>query len=111
MRALPYEDGEPLMAHKADSKKTEVSHKHAKHAGKAKKDCQVKGCKGEYRAKGYCDTHYRMWKTGAFGKSRYEACSKEGCNKEMSKEGLCATHFGEKRGKAAPAGAAAPAAT
>ena len=63
----------------------EKNHKHARHHNK-KGACQVKGCKEAYRAKGYCDTHYRMWKAGEFGKSRYEKCSKEGCTKAMSKE-------------------------
>ena len=106
------------MAHKADSKKTETNHKHLKHAGKGKKDCQVKGCKSDYRAKGYCAAHYKMWKDGEFGKARYESCTKEACNKAASREGLCVTHWKEKRAKApteapsAPAAApAAPAAT
>ena len=104
------------MAHKADSKKTETNHKHVRHAGK--KECQVKGCKNEYRAKGYCGTHYKMWKDGLFGKSRYESCSKEACNKVAAREGMCDAHWKEKRSKApteapsAPAAApAAPAAT
>ena len=88
------------------TKKNEISHKHAKHAAK-KRACQVKGCKNEYRAKGYCDEHYRMWRTGAFGGTRYQACSKEGCTKPTSKEGLCETHWAEKRGKGAAAEAPA----
>lgn len=90
----------------ARREKTETNHKHTRHHNK-KDGCQVKGCKNEYRAKGYCATHYRMWKEGAFGKARYEKCSKEGCTKAMSKEGLCETHFNEKRGKAGAAAAPA----
>src|SRR5262245_32991093 len=96
-------------AAKSDSKKSTPDHKHVKHASR-KRACQVKGCKNEYRAKGYCNEHYRVWRSGAWGKARYEACSKEACNKPMSKEGLCEAHWSEKRGKQAPAAAAAPAA-
>lgn len=91
------------MAHKPDAKKTEEKHVHQKGAAK-KRVCQVKDCKAEYRAKGYCDRHYQMWRKGSFGDIRYQICSKEGCRKEMTKEGLCETHWAEKR---KPAGAAA----
>lgn len=97
-------------------KKAAPSHKHVRRAAK-KKECQVKGCKTAYRAKGYCDEHYKLWREGSFGKSRYQICSKEACRKPTSKEGLCETHWAEKRGakpaaaaEAAPAAPAAPAA-
>lgn len=98
------------MAHKPDAKKTEEKHAHLKGAAK-KRECQVKGCKNEYRAKGYCDRHYRLWKSGAFGDSRYRACSKENCNKPVSKAGLCETHWTETyaKSKGGEAAAAAPA--
>ena len=100
------------MAHKPDAKKTEANHTHLK--GKARAHaCQVKGCKAEYRAKGYCNTHYTLWRKGEFGKTRYQICTKEACRKPTSKEGLCETHWAEKRGKTAPVtapAAAAPAA-
>ena len=91
------------------SKKTTTEHTHVKHASK-KRACQVKGCKNEYRAKGYCDEHYKMWRKGAFGDARYQACFKEGCTKPTVREGLCQAHWNEKRGKGAPAAEAAPAA-
>lgn len=92
------------MAHKPDAKKTEANHTHKKSAPKADA-CQVKGCKNAYRAKGYCATHYRMWRKGEFGKSRYQICSKEGCRKPMAKEGMCEDHWAEKRKKPAEAAA------
>lgn len=95
------------MAHKPDAKKTEASHKHVKRTSR-KRECQVKGCKNEYRAKGYCDEHYKMWRKGAFGDAYYNICSKEACRKPQFKGGLCETHFAESTGKAAAA--AAPAA-
>jgi len=86
-------------------------HAHVKRTARKKdRACQVKGCKNEYRAKGYCDEHYREWKSGAFGKARYESCAKEGCSKPMVKEGLCETHWKEKRKPGEGAAAAAPAA-
>ena len=90
------------MAHKPDAKKTEEKHTHLK--GQARKRaCQVKGCKSEYRAKGYCDRHYRLWKKGDFGDMRYEECSKENCHKPMKQAGLCETHWTEKYKPAAAA--------
>ena len=94
------------MAHKPDAKKTEANHKHQKGVAR-KRECQVKGCKNEYRAKGYCDEHYKMWRKGAFGDAYYMTCSKEGCRKPMHKAGLCETHFNESRGKAAEGAPAA----
>lgn len=92
------------MAHKPDAKKTEANHAHLRRQSKDKKACQVKGCKNAYRAKGYCSTHYTLWRKGEFGKTRYQICSKEACRKPQAKEGLCETHWAEKR---KPAGAAA----
>ena len=85
------------MATKPDAKKkTEEKHTHLK--GKAKKhECQVAGCKSEYRAKGYCNRHYRMWRRGEFGDIRYMTCSKEACRKPTMREGLCEAHWTEKR--------------
>ncbi len=88
------------MAHKPDPKKTEANHVHHKGGAKARA-CQVKACKNPYRAKGYCDSHYRLWRSGAFGDARYTACSKEGCNKPVAGEGLCETHRAEAKKPAA----------
>ena len=102
------------MAHKPDAKKTEANHKHVRHTARGqKRACQVKGCKNAYRAKGYCNSHYKIWRGGTFGKARYNICSKEACRKPQEQEGLCGTHWAEKRkpGEAAPAAPpAAPAA-
>jgi hypothetical protein len=90
-------------------KKAVPSHKHVRRAAK-KKECQVKGCKNAYRAKGYCDEHYKLWREGSFGKSRYQICSKEGCRKPTSMQGLCEVHLAEKRGTGAAKAAASEAA-
>ncbi len=67
-----------------------------------KKKCKVEGCKGHYRAKGYCVRHYRKWRHGAsapgasapreFKKSRYKTCTQEDCRKKRTPSGLCEEH-------------------
>lgn len=99
--------------------KNEEKHQHTKHKARERK-CQVSGCKEKYRAKGYCDRHYRMWRRGLFGKAFYRRCAQKGdkkCTKPHFQAGLCKDHFEElqkkraaKRGVAAPAAAPAPAA-
>jgi len=57
------------------------------------KKCTVKGCKRkDYRAKGYCNVHYRKWRQGALPKSRYTPCSKEGCLKRRTLRAFCDEH-------------------
>ena len=85
-----------------------------------KKSCRIKSCKREYRAKGYCSTHYRKWRQGAYGRARYTCCSDYGCFKPqgLGRHGYCEEHFQNYYVKgmevtkvpvAAPAPAAAPA--
>jgi hypothetical protein len=74
------------------------------------KKCSVEGCKRPYRAKGYCVTHYKLWRRGEQEghKARYKLCSKEACKKAAGRYGLCDEH----RGVAPKEGEApAPAAT
>lgn len=91
--------------------KNEQKHAHTKHQSKSRA-CQVAGCKNKYRAKGYCDRHYAMWRRGEFGKKRYRSCSKDDprCTKPAVKMGLCETHLAEVLKAKAPPEAAAPAA-
>ena len=56
--------------------------------------CSKEGCKRPYRAKGYCNVHYRLWRHGELPKSRYKICTKEGCRKPRAKGSLCAEHAG-----------------
>jgi hypothetical protein len=76
-------------------------------AGAAEKKCSKEGCKRPYRAKGYCVTHYKLWRRGEVEghKARYKLCSKEGCKKPSGRYGLCDEHRGSapKEGEAAPA--------
>ena len=74
---------------------------------RSQKRCRVEGCKRPYRAKGYCNVHYRRWRRHELGKhQRYKTCSKEGCRKPMVRWGLCQEHFDQsKQGTpATPAG-------
>ena len=72
------------------------------------KKCSVESCKRPYRAKGYCVTHYKLWRRGELEghKARYKLCSKEACKKAAGRFGLCDEHRG-----VAPKEGEAPAAT
>jgi hypothetical protein len=63
---------------------------------RAESKCSKEGCKRPYRAKGYCNVHYRLWRHAAegFKKTRYKICTKEGCKKPRVKTGgsACAEH-------------------
>jgi hypothetical protein len=63
------------------------------------KKCRVQGCKRPYRAKGYCNVHYRKWRRGELPKPRYKTCSAEDCLKPVVKWGLCQAHFEAAAGK------------
>jgi hypothetical protein len=58
--------------------------------------CSHEGCKRPYRAKGYCVTHYKLWRRGEVEshKARYKTCSKEGCKKPSGRYGVCDEHRG-----------------
>ena len=78
----------------------------AKEESTAAKKCSVEGCKRPYRAKGYCVTHYKLWRRGELEghKARYKLCSKEGCKKPSGRYGLCEEHRGgAAKEEAAPA--------
>jgi hypothetical protein len=65
--------------------------------------CRVANCKRPYRARGYCVTHFKLWRRGEMSKPRYKICSKEGCRKAATaRYGLCPDHFqAEQAGTAA----------
>lgn len=64
-------------------------------ADRSEKSCKVSSCKREYRAKGYCNTHYKKWKKGAFGLARYKTCGDLDCRKPMvvNRHGYCEDHY------------------
>ncbi len=74
-------------------------------------NCKVSGCKRPYRAKGYCNVHYRGWRQGELPHPRYKTCSKDECRKPVTKKGLCANHLKEVYPKLAPAEASPAAET
>ncbi|MBU4484848.1 hypothetical protein KKA47_05460, partial [bacterium] len=56
--------------------------------------CKMEGCKREYRAKGYCNVHYKKWRRGELDKKpRYKICSEENCKGETYKSGRCKPHY------------------
>lgn len=75
------------------------------------KACKVENCKRPYRAKGYCDLHFKKWRRGEMPKkARYKLCTEENCRKPRGRWGVCADHFKEKYGPKESAPAASPAA-
>lgn len=86
------------MAEKA-AKETAAKEAHVKTSKpRSESKCSKEGCKRPYRAKGYCNVHYRLWRHAAEGmkKTRYKICTKEGCRKPRTATGgsLCAEHAG-----------------
>lgn len=81
--------------------------------------CSVEGCKRSYRAKGYCEVHFKKWRAGEMPKkTRYKICTEENCRKPMIRWGLCEAHLRARKGEPEQQGAstaepaaAAPAAT
>ena len=73
------------------------------------KKCKQEGCKRPYRAKGYCNVHYKKWRHGELPHRRYKLCNAEGCRKPMAEGGLCAEHRKAKAGAAEGPVPAAPA--
>jgi hypothetical protein len=57
------------------------------------KKCSMENCKRPYRAKGYCNVHYKLWRHHELPHGRYKICTKEGCRKPRAGQGsLCAEH-------------------
>ena len=68
---------------------------------RAESHCSVEGCKRPYRAKTYCNVHYKACRRGELEthRARYKICTKEACRKPRAVGNLCAEHGA----KAAPA--------
>ncbi len=41
------------------------------------KTCKLEGCKRPYRAKGYCNVHYRKWRKGGLERARHNKAGKK----------------------------------
>lgn len=67
--------------------------------------CCIENCKRPYRAKGYCNIHYKKWRQGELPHRRYKTCSAPECRKPITQKALCAEHYKAKFGKAEEAAA------
>lgn len=62
---------------------------------KPAKACTEKGCKRPYRAKGYCDVHFKKWRRGELeAKPRFRTCGEENCKKPAFNKNMCEQHYG-----------------
>jgi len=77
------------------------------------KKCKAGDCKRPYRAKGFCNVHYKKWRRGKMTKKpRYKTCGEEKCRAPLFKSGFCEKHYQSwKATKSGEAAIAAPAAT
>ncbi len=84
-----------VKSERGKAKEEKVTHHHASQLPREEMKCEVKGCKREYRAKGYCKPHYRKWRNGEYGHRRFTACSSNSCNKPMAmnRHGYCEEHY------------------
>ena len=73
------------------------------------KKCKLENCKRPYRAKDYCNVHYKKWRQGELKHSRYKTCGNEACRKPMKAKGLCADHYQAEYGKKEEAAPRTPA--
>lgn len=64
-------------------------------APKIAKQCRIEKCKRTYRAKGYCGTHYTLWRQGTYGRARYKHCKQVDCKHAMAlnRHGYCENHY------------------
>ncbi len=79
--------------------------------------CKVEGCKGPYRARGYCRVHYQKWRRGKLPRPRFKTCNhgvnklkrgeKKECLQPVFRRGLCEEHYQAKYGKKSEAAAGA----
>lgn len=84
----------------------------SKNRANAVRACKSDGCKLKYRAKGFCRKHYKKWRRGELGKTRYRACTQNDCFRPMSenRHGYCEEHYIQRYvKKIAPAPVEAPA--
>lgn len=56
--------------------------------------CSEVGCERKIRARGLCQRHYTLWRTGG------KACAAPGCTREQFARGLCRRHYDTTRAEA-----------
>ena len=72
--------------------------------------CSIEGCKRPYRAKGFCNTHFKKWRAGETPrKRRHKNCTESGCHKTRGVRGLCEEHYKAWADARKPQAPAAPA--
>lgn len=61
--------------------------------------CTIEGCTRPYRAKSYCNVHYKQWRRGEMDghTARYKICTKEACRKPRATGSLCAEHAAKEK--------------
>lgn len=62
--------------------------------------CTAEGCSRKHKARGWCQTHYMMFKRGSEvgpikprERNKPEQCIEEGCNEPVKAKGLCKAHY------------------
>lgn len=62
---------------------------------RSEKSCTIEKCNRSYRAKGYCQFHYKKWRHGEYGLARYKRCKDHGCTHPMvlNRHGYCEDHY------------------
>lgn len=62
--------------------------------------CTFEGCGLKHKARGYCATHYMMFKRGSEVSAirsreidKPECCIEDGCTEEVKAKGLCKAHY------------------
>jgi hypothetical protein len=95
VHAKKHDDKAASAPKKASTKKVKTASAEGKMGRCGGKSCKIKNCKRTYKAKGYCRAHYKMWRRGAYGKTRFTACKDHGCFKPMAtnRHGFCEDHF------------------
>lgn len=66
--------------------------------------CSVLGCGRPHKSRGYCASHYQVWKRGglvtqeikARDRTPHEHCSEEDCRQPVKAAGLCKMHYQRK---------------
>ena len=53
-----------------------------------KPTCSIEGCERKYKARGYCNLHYRRWL-----KKNNPPCAIDGCSTPRLARGWCVTHY------------------
>lgn len=72
----------------------------------AKVTCSIEGCEKPSVARGWCGTHWRLWRRN--GAPEYQpivhrTCSEDGCGREHAARGYCINHYTQWKRRQRPA--------